>query len=86
MKREMYLDGEMPIETQRVFEQVAYARAVLEREPNDPGFALEFVKHLPELEMYGLADLAWMLASGEYGCSYNDVVGLLDDIDRAARK
>jgi len=72
--------------SKRVLEQVARAGEALGRNRSDPGLALQFVKHLPELEDYGLVDLAWLLASEEYGCSYNDVKGLLDDIEAAAAK
>lgn len=68
---------------QRVLKQVEFARESLKNNPSDPGLAVQFVKHLPELEELGLADLAWLLAGEQYGCSVNDVHGLLDDIVRA---
>jgi len=58
-------------------------RERLRRYRDDPGFVAYMLRDLPEIVACGLDDLAAALASERWGCSYNDVVGLLDLFEKA---
>lgn len=60
--------------------QLEAARECLERYPDDPALAVEFFKY--DIEDAGLRSLAWLLAGERYGCSRNDVLGLLELLDQ----
>jgi hypothetical protein len=57
-------------------------REMLERNRHEPWLVADHMKYLPELKVPGLNDLAWLLASNEYGCHYNDVKGLIDLLEK----
>ena len=53
-------------------------RMRLETGRDEPSLIAYMLRDLPEIAEAGLRDLAWTLASEEWGCHYNDVAGLLD--------
>lgn len=53
-------------------------REMLERNRHEPWLVADHMKYLTEVKDADLDHLAWLLASNEYGCHYNDVKGLID--------
>ena len=70
----------MSVDLDRVQRIVIDARKILERNKNrnESWIAAMHIRDLPETKAAGLHKLAWLLASEEYGCCYNDVSGLLE--------
>ena len=65
---------------------IAKLRAELEKNRGDPGKVAFMIRSNPEIEEAGLAEIAWWLSKEDYGCSYRDVAGLIDDLERWRRK
>jgi hypothetical protein len=49
---------------------------------SDPATAAYLLEGQPEVEKYGLGNLAYLLAREEYGCHKNDVIGIIELIER----
>jgi hypothetical protein len=48
----------------------------------DPSMAAYLLRCQPEVEKYDLSTLVWLLAGGEYGCHKNDVIGVIELIEK----
>ena len=69
-----------------IAERIAEMRVLLETDDGkrDAGLIAYMVRDWPETVEFELDDLAHMLHTGEYGCSVNDVIGLLDYVEGRA--
>jgi len=61
-------------------------REMLVRNTQEPWLVADTMKYMAEVKEANLDDLAWLLASNEYGCHYNDVKGLIDLLSKYLSK
>lgn len=47
----------------------------------DPSMGAYLLREQPEVEKYDLSHLVWLLASNQYGCHKNDVIGVIELIE-----
>lgn len=57
-------------------------RAELEKNRCDPSLIAYILRDNPEIKEAGLSEVAWFLSKHEDGCAYQDVAGLLDDLEK----
>lgn len=62
---------------------IAYARKTADE---DPQLAAYMLRDLPEVQKANLSNLASSLASGYWGCSRNDVLGLIESLEKHLSK
>lgn len=61
---------------------IVRAKRYLNEYPGDPGMAVVPLRDLPETEEAELGTLAYLLESGHFGCHKNDVLGLIEFLQR----
>jgi hypothetical protein len=62
---------------------VVEARFLLD---TDPSLAAYILRDDPRIEAAGLTSLCWSLAGGNWGCCKNDVIGVIELLEKYERK
>ena len=65
-----------------ILDAIAIAKHYVDGPTGDRELAAYTLRDLPEVKAAGLHDLARLLASGEYGCSKNDVLVLIENLEK----
>mgnify|MGYP001618453606 CR=1 FL=1 len=65
-----------------ITDAIVEARRLLRDYADEAALAAYFIRDRPEVEAAGLTDLAWLLAGERYGCHRNDVLGLIELLEK----